>query len=153
MQAKREVVQKLDNEDYLPEETITLKFPMSLPYPIHTDNYHRVNGEFEYNGQHYKLVKQKLEADTLYIVCYKDNSVKRIDNAFADFARFSNDLPLSGKNSLTFMGKMMKDYESVHHPGVMHHEGWSYVLFVCDFTPALLNQCSTLLTPPPQVVV
>ena len=37
--------------------------------------YERVNGEFEHNGEFFKLVKQKLENDTLNIVCIKDHRV------------------------------------------------------------------------------
>lgn len=151
--AKKKLVQRFDKEDYLEEETVTLTVPITMPYPIFTDDFQRVNGEFEYNGQHLKLIKQKLEGDVLYIVCYQDRDAKRIIDAFSDFAKFSNDLPLSSKNSMTFMGKMIKDYEPVQKAEQVNSIGCNLSLEFSQKMFRLLDREHSVFVPPPEQVV
>jgi hypothetical protein len=151
-QANKQLVQRFDNDDYSEEETITLKIPITLPYPIFEDDFQRVNGEFEYQGEHYKLVKQKLEGDTVYVVCYRDYTIKRILNAFSDFAKFSNDLPFSSKNSLIFMGKLVKDYEPIDQPMIVHRNGWSRTALYAQLVFNLLDREFPVVAPPPEQV-
>lgn len=151
-QTNKKLVQRFDQDDYSDDETITLKIPISLPYPIIEDGFQRVNGEFDYNGGHYKLVKQKLESDTLFIVCYQDKKTKRILDAFSDFAKFSNDLPFSSKNSILFSGKMIKDYEPTHQPEIIHYTSLSTTPEYSQLSFNWLNYEAPVFTPPPEQV-
>ena len=72
-----EVNKQLDEDQYTTSDAITFRVPMSIPYSIEEQDYHRVTGEFEHEGEVYRLVKQKLYKDTLYIVCVKDRSEGR----------------------------------------------------------------------------
>ena len=152
-QSNKKLAQRFDNEEYSDSETITLAIPISLPYPLFTDDYQRITGDFDYNGEHYKLIKQKLEGDTLYVVCYKDHASKRIKDAFSDFAKFSNDLPLSSKNSLTFMGKLMKDYEPVQQPRLLQNSGWSIGTTYATSVYHILTIDLPVFSPPPEQVI
>src|SRR6187402_1292445 len=78
---------RIDSDQYTSAETITLKFPITLPYSTNSEDYARVRGSFEHQGEFYKLVKQKLEKDTLYIVCIKDRHEKKLVNAMADYTK------------------------------------------------------------------
>jgi hypothetical protein len=151
--SKKKLVHRFDNETYSAEETITLAISITMPYPIFTDDYQRVNGEFEHNGEHYKLIKQKLDGDSLYIVCYKDRTTKRILDAFSDFAKFSNDLPLSSENSLAFMGKVIKDYEPVQKAEPIGYAGWSHSIELSQPVFRLLDREYVVFSPPPEQVV
>lgn len=151
-QTNKSLVQRFDFDDYSDDETITLKIPISLPYPIIADGFQRVNGEFDYNNSHYKLVKQKHENDTLYIVCYQDKKTKRILDAFSDFAKFSNDLPQSSKNTLTFMGKMISDYETSYQPGIIHYERFSLSASFAQLSFPLPDNYSNKFSPPPEQI-
>src|SRR5687767_15064229 len=78
--------QKLDDLQYNESHTVTLKVPLTIPYYGDTE-YQRVSGEIEHGGEVYRLVKQKYEKDTLYIVCIRDVQGKRIKQALADYVK------------------------------------------------------------------
>ncbi len=50
-------------------------------------HYETINGQFEKGGIVYRMVKQRLYHDTLYIVCVKDDLASKINTALADFAQ------------------------------------------------------------------
>lgn len=108
--AKHEIARRLDSEKYHREETITLKVPMAIPYYSGNEEYERVEGEIEHEGEFYRLVKQRIVHDTLYIVCIKDNVSKNIKQALSDYVKtFTDkpiDKPLKGKSQISFA----KDY-------------------------------------------
>lgn len=99
-QSGRALESRLDKEQYDSRESVTLKFPMALPYHIDSDSYERVDGKVQHDGQIYRLVKQRLQKDTLYIVCIKDHDGQRIAEALSDYVKTYTDKPASSKNSV-----------------------------------------------------
>ena len=105
------LLKRLDNDLYQQEETVTLKLPIVIPYQSNTD-YQRVNGSFEHDGEYYKLIKQKIENDTLIVVCYRDQAEKKLSNLMTDYAKVVNDVPASSKsNTLKLLNSFAKEYE------------------------------------------
>jgi hypothetical protein len=109
--ATSDLLQRLDAETYSNDDAIVLTVPLALPYPVQ-GNYQRIDGDFEYKGESYRLVKQKLENDTLFIVCIKDKENARIAAAYSDFTKLTNNLPASNKKALSFLTKLHKDFKS-----------------------------------------
>ncbi len=109
-QAHTELIQRLDSESYSENETMTLKIPLALPYSSGSRGFERVNGEFVHHGEFYKLVKQELRKDTLYVVCIQDHKAKRNFNFMAGFAKLSTDVPASSKSTLKLFGSLLKDF-------------------------------------------
>ncbi len=107
---KVSLLSKLDAERYDAAQTQLIKVPFSLPYSVDQTDYQRVNGDFQHLGNHYRLVKQRVANDTLYIVCILDRQAKKIDNAITEFVKtFKDDMNQSqhsGKMTLSFA----KDY-------------------------------------------
>jgi hypothetical protein len=56
--------------DIRKDETILLKIPVAVPYQIDSEGYERVDGEFEHQGEFYRLVKQKYQNDTFVYGLY-----------------------------------------------------------------------------------
>jgi len=107
-----DIVRKLDAGNYTDSQTVTLKIPFALPYQLSADaGYERVNGDFEYQGEFYKLVKQRLANDTLYIVCIRDTEEKRLNAVVTDFIKINHALPASSK-TLKLLQGYSKDFES-----------------------------------------
>jgi len=137
----------LDEGDYS-SEALTLKIPLTVPYYSDSQDYERVDGAFEHNGEFFKLVKQKLERDTLYIVCIKDSPGKRLFTIMTDFANLSTDLPASQK-TLKLVGSLIKEYVSTLPVQSHEQTGWSLAF---NFVPQrfeLLENVLRIFSPPP----
>lgn len=106
----KDMIQRLDAENYSLSETVTIKIPISIPYAADSKSFERVDGQFEHNGEFYRLVKQKLAQDTLYIVCIKDHENKRIDEAIANFVKTFTDKPVDQNSGSKIVVSFIKDY-------------------------------------------
>lgn len=105
-----EMNQRLDAEDFAADEMVTFNVPLAVPYYNDSRDYERVSGAFEHNGEFFRLVKEKLQRDTLYIVCIKDHKEKRLFNALTDFVKLSHELPASSQQTLKLLGSFSKDF-------------------------------------------
>ena len=149
--AKSELMTRLDTKDYSSEETITLKIPFTLPYWMDSREYERVNGEFQYQGEFYHLVEQKLEKDTLYVVCIKDASETRLHEAMTDYVKLTNDIPASSQKSVKLFGSLMKDYVKGNAAEILEiQQGWSQANMFGNPSYQLLNIASPVFSPPPE---
>lgn len=108
----------LDRNMYAGSEAMTLRIPFSLPYSSNQENYERIDGKFEYEGRIYRIVKQKLYNDTLYVVCVNDQMGKILEDSFVELAQSitgtSTDTKPSGKPVIL----LMKDFEKCEKLGV-----------------------------------
>lgn len=109
-QAKNNLLHRLDADAYSSEDVVILTLPVSLPYPLHDNDYERATGEVEYNGEYYQLVKQKVENDTLFMVCIKDVHQKRLQQTMHDYTNLANSLPASAKHTMDLLAKFFKDF-------------------------------------------
>lgn len=123
-QNDKEMIQKLDAEDYSESETKIIKIPILIPYATDSKGFERVDGKFQHNGEFYRLVKQKLSKDTLYIVCVKDNENKIIDQAMSSFVKTFTDQPIDNSSSSKIVISFIKDY--IPHTFAVRHLsfGW-----------------------------
>lgn len=110
IQADNELTNRLDNQEYEAEETVLLKIPVTLPYPIQTRGFERVDGSFQHQGQFYKLVKHKLERDTLYVVCILDHETRQLVQTMDDYTELTQSFPTTNQKTWNFLSKLIKDF-------------------------------------------
>jgi len=110
LQSAQNLGDRLDRNDYVDDETITLKIPVSLPYTSGSSMYERVDGEIEFNGEFFHLVKQKLQEDTLYVVCIKDRDSKQITQTLCDYVKTFSDRSETSKNTAKIFQTILRDY-------------------------------------------
>ncbi len=130
--------QQFNAELYLGEE-VTIKIPITIPYASDSRGYERVDGDFEYNRQVYRLVKQKLQRDTLFIVCIKDNETQKINQALADYVKSYTDKPFSAKQNAKTLNVFSKDYVSTTTAIESASSGWNFLATEIS-TPSNLYQ-------------
>jgi hypothetical protein len=148
--AKNDLLSRLDARAYTPDETLTLSIPLSMPYPINTGEYEGAAGEFYQDGNFYKLMSQKVENDTLFILCIRDDRSARIVSAFQDFSKAANNLPVASKEAMNFLAKLYKDYDTSEF--VFRYKSrflfaktyYAYFMSSPDDVPSVVD------TPPPQ---
>jgi hypothetical protein len=148
-QNNQALLQHFDNDTYNLNETVTLKIPLSVPYVADDAEYQRVDGEFEHQGQLYRMVKQRLSDDTLYVVCIKDHQGSRISKALKDYVKTFADKPADGKAPAKIFSSFSKDYVTSSYTIAERFQGW-YTIVV---TPAHLHTlvhsfCASVIHPP-----
>lgn len=147
--AKHDISRRLDNDQYREEETITLKVPLSIPYYPGSGEFVRVEGEIQHEGEFYRLVKQKLYNDTLYIVCIRDHKSKHIKQALADYVKTFTDQPVSktkGKGQITFIKDYLPSLFSLSDGA----DGWNRTLNWGSTYPLYQNRSIPFFGPPPK---
>lgn len=140
--------QRLDDSQYSESQTVTLKVPLAIPYYGDTE-YQRVNGEIEYGGEVYRLVKQKYEKDTLYIVCIRDLEGKRIKQALADYVKNFTDH--SSDNALKSLPSFIKDFISTTFSLDPSNKGWTRDIPFGLTEQKVKNIPINFISPPPEV--
>jgi hypothetical protein len=143
---------KLDHDRYSDYQVFLFKLPLTLPYSINQEGYQRVEGSFEHAGQFYQLVKQKLENDTLFIVCIKDHEKKRVADAFSNYTKLSHDLPTSHEEGgLNLLSKLSKEFENNILLEIVMTDGWFLSRLYAERQPNLLSNENNTPSPPPKV--
>jgi len=147
-QARADLLQRLDAEKYAVDELIVLTIPISLPYPVYESGYQRVNGQFEYEGHFYHLVKQRLDNDTLFMVCIKDVQEKKLITAMYAYSDMANSLPSSAKRTIELLGKLFKDF-TIDTISIIRHSPWSLNIGFHNPTFSLTTEYYPVFSPPP----
>ncbi|HMI65785.1 MAG TPA: hypothetical protein VK517_07115 [Cyclobacteriaceae bacterium] len=147
----QEANDQLDAEQYSNADAVTFRIPLTVPYSTDHQDYERVSGEFEHDGEVYRLVKQKLFRDTLYIVCVKDNESKKINQALVDYVKTFSDKPVNakqhnGKQVLSFI----KDYVTTGVSVESQSSGWYKTFRYEDVTRHYLSLPSSRIKYPPR---
>ena len=143
-----DMIQKLDDETYDPSEEITLKIPIVIPYAYDSPGYERVDGEFEHKGEFYRMVKQRLSKDTLYIVCIKDLQAKLMNEAFMKYVKTFSDNPSGNQsNGSKVFSTFFKDYFTKTFAMCSSSIGWEHEVitstslsfFISSFCPSIIH--------------
>jgi len=145
-----EVNKQLDEDQYTTSDAITFRVPMAIPYSIEEQDFHRVTGEFEHQGEVYRLVKQKLYKDTLYIVCVKDTKSKKINQALADYVKTFTDRPFSTKHQGTKLVSIIKDYLNTGITVENGANGWKECVSYDELAYQYISSYSSRIKYPPK---
>src|SRR5690606_41909621 len=108
------------------------------------------SGEIEHNGSFFRLVKQKVARDTLFIVCIKDHQTKRIKQALTDYVKTFTDNPANGKQDGSNSISVIKNYLPTSLNISSISCGWCYTVF--STPPSYLSDSISIavFSPPPQ---
>jgi hypothetical protein len=82
----------LDKEAYDPNDLMTIKVSLSLPYVTDWSDFQRTNGEIEIGGRVYKFVKRRIYQGQMILLCLPDDRKTRLKTAKEDFFKTANDL-------------------------------------------------------------
>jgi hypothetical protein len=66
---------RIDRHDYKDRYLLEIKIPLHLPYYLDQKDFESRNGEITWKGTLYNYVKSKVKADTLYLLCIR-NEIK-----------------------------------------------------------------------------
>lgn len=146
------MVQRLDADRYESSETVIIKIPITLPYAQDRDNFERVDGKFEYQGEFYRLVKQKFSKDTLTVICVRDKTEKNIQHALVNYVQTFGENQLPGKAQTKFSISFVKDYILLVYEINKISDGWvSDVLKHGSLDSFIASFSSSIIHPPERI--
>jgi hypothetical protein len=152
MQTAERFRETIDHETIGAE--LTFKIPLAIPYSVDATEYSPVQGEFEYEGEVFQLVKQKHLHDTLYIVCVKDRESKKINQALTDYVKTFTDKPSHQKHNSKTIQILGKDFFSTRIELTSHHVGYAINMATSIDQKNLYSLLlSTSVSQPPEVLV
>jgi hypothetical protein len=122
---ERTMKENFDNGNFESGSVVTMKIPIALPYTYDGLDFDRVDGEFEYSGDLYRLVEKKLEADTLTVICVRDDRHQQINNAFKSYAKELQSTSSGDKTSGSHTAHFTKDYVQQNFSLLSNADGWS----------------------------
>jgi hypothetical protein len=147
---KQDLQAQFDSDEYERQHEVTIKVPLTIPYATDSKEYSRVDGEFEHEGDVYRMVKQKLQSDTLYIVCVKDATSKDIRQALAEYVKSFTDKPASEKSQSKTLQNFIKDYIATTTSLQSKSSGWSNNVTHSEKVVAYPNGIANVTSPPPK---
>lgn len=124
-QNRQQLVQRFDADQYDESQTITFKVPLSIPYAGDRQDYVRVDGEFEHEGEFFHMIKQRLSQDTLYVVCVNDQQSKRIHRAMTDYVKTFGDDAAGQDHANIIVPSFIKEYLIESHHMDRSSRGWA----------------------------
>jgi hypothetical protein len=147
-----EMVKSFDADTYDEAEEITIKVPITVAYMPDNEDFVRVNGKFEHQGEVYRLVKQKYQQDTLTIVCVLDQTEKRINQALSTYVKtFSEEAGnQSGSTNVTI--SFIKDYLPETFSLMSLTDGWVIEASFAFIDKQLIPTFTSLITHPPESI-
>jgi len=140
---------RLETGRYSEEDISTIKIPMSIPYPVMEGVYHAMTEDFAYDGVFYKGIKQKIENDTLFVVCVRDACEKHIDDVMTNYQKAIHDDTAKSKQSQSLVNKLLKEYETFSTLGLEQQGCWTLTLAYIFSSTDLPNTERTIQSPPP----
>ncbi len=151
-QTDKELTLRLDTNRYDPGKTIKLRIPVTLPYPLETTGYKRVDGRFEHNGEFFKLVKQKLQGDTLYVICIRDDATRALVETMTDYMQLTQALPFSdtGQRALHLLSKLIKEFCTQRAIDIGQPTAANIILNYPNLSDDLRQPVIPVLAPPPK---
>ena len=148
--AKKDLLHRLDADNYAAEDVIVISLPMALPYPLQQQGYERIDGEFEYHGEYFRLVKQRLDNDTLFMVCIKDHHKKKLVKVLNEYSNYANNLPIGADRTLDMFGKLFKDFTATTSALISTGAGWSAPVPYGENQIAFFDLAQPVNSPPPR---
>lgn len=143
-----DLTEKLNSDMYDLGATVTFKVPLAVPYGVDSRSYENVNGEFEKDGDVYRLVKQRMYQDTLYIVCIKDEKTSKINSALEDFVQaFAGQEGDSQQK--TPVPSLIKDYVNTEIALTTTVTGWEKEVIQVSVSQHFFDSYSASIVHPP----
>jgi hypothetical protein len=142
----------LYSEKYAENESITIRVPLALPYHISDQEFTKTEGKIQYEGNFYRLVKQKLVNDTLLIVCVRDGQETKIAEALADYVKTFADNSSNTSGQTKTVISFIKDFLPSDISISTSVAGWSKKVTFALYAPSLQSRQLVPPTQPPRLL-
>jgi hypothetical protein len=143
-------------DDHVSEISGNLIFtiPVTTEYQTTLTEYTRIDGEFQFEGVSYRMVKQKVQGNLLYVVCVNDQRAHVETEAINDLiaatsGQTTKDSPL---NSRTAANTLLKYCDTSTSSGITNSNRWLRPIVFIEHEDSYHFDCSQTLFHPPAVI-
>jgi len=150
MQAGRQLSLRLETDEANEQETVEVKVPLNLPYPITSSGFERVEGTVKSGDRYFQLLKQKIENDTLTLVLVKDDRSNHLEEVIYELdEQHSSGTPSDGALTLSF--KLLQEFISASETLTSGNNPWSREITLSEAVRFLLPSDIPGTPPPPRI--
>ena len=129
---------------------LIIRVPLNVPYFTQEKDWEKTDGQFDYKGEVYRIVRQKITLDAIFIACIKDSESNLIKQQLKDFAKTFTDRPEDAKQSVKAFPGFIKDYVS-HLVSIKNMvTGWSMPLGYIRPSPSFVSSFLSSIVHPPE---
>lgn len=119
----QDLIRQFDAGIYDVKETETFKIPFKAPYAYNSETFERVDGDFERDGEVYRIIKQRLFRDTFHIVYIKDKTGTALSKAISDYVKTFSEESSDDTQKTGFALSFIKEYFSKNLSMLHHSKG------------------------------
>jgi hypothetical protein len=132
-QLTAQILGKIDeNADEISGD-LMLTVPVDLPYSLDSKSYERVDGTIVYHGEVYRLVKQKIYHNNLYVVCIRDDRSTDVKEVMDEYSKtFTNNQSDKSDSAVKIVVSFAKYYFPFDKTAASEACGWNYDLRFSD---------------------
>ena len=139
------------NEENSSSQELIVSVPLAVPYMTREKDWEKSEGEFEFKGEIYRIVRQKFTLDAVYFACVKDPQGSQIRQQLEDFAKTFSDKPADGKQDVKGFPGFIKEYISQTIALNPSSPGWSLMVGYLPTSFSLVQSFYQLITHPPEM--
>jgi len=150
LKAGHELSQRLELQTTDDSETVTLKVPLNLPYPINSTGYETVKGTIKAGNRYFQLLKQKIEHDTLTMVLVQDNKSNHIEDVILTLDK-QQGAEKSQQGTLNFSFKLIQDFIASSIKLSTGNGPWSRSIEFNTYLNSLISFNAGGPNPPPKI--
>lgn len=140
------------DEDASNAQELIVEIPLNVPYATQEKDWEKAEGQFEYKGDVYRIVKQRLTLEAVYIACVKDSESSHIKQQLEDFANAFTDKPDGNKQSVNSFPGFIKEYVAHAITVKSSVTGWSLsVAFIPPSQSLVPSFFASIVHPPERI--
>ena len=131
-------------------QEMVVRIPLEVPYNTKNGEWEPANGQFEFQGEIYRITQQKIDLDAVYLACIKDTESNQINQQLGEFVKTFSDKPSDSKSSPKVFHGFIKEYFSERIGVTYEHQGWVLNKVLSTFIVSIVSSFEHSILLPPE---
>jgi hypothetical protein len=144
------LIRQFDAEAYDAADALTMKIPFKSSAELNSEHFQRVDGDFERNGEVYRLIKQRHYRDTFHIVYMKDKAGTAIHQALVNYVKSFAEAPADDGQQATALPLFIKEYLMRTFSVASLTPGWEQAVRKQPHAAVFINEFTCSIIHPPE---
>jgi hypothetical protein len=145
---KNSITKSTENGEY-----VIFKMPFALPYQSDWPQSRTVEGKIQHGDEHYQMLEQVIEHDTLYMICKTDENARF---RFMELAEHVNQhiketSPELPQKTHFLLKSFLKEYTALKRPHIVFILEWLIAQPQFYYRLTLLDCLMDIALPPPKI--